>query len=158
VNKHETSKGSLTALTVAALLGANALKPADTYAAHAAMPNRIVHIDKGLGADINPNNSTENGPIALRNFEPLYHVLLPEQFNAVYYDLSLFLQDKVDPSIHEASLGHLNDARDGTLSFMVTALSGHQLVSFEEIINRRIWDKVAINIPKYHYQKTIKVY
>jgi|SRR5579862_6476558 len=100
---------------------------------------------------------TEAAPITLQNFQPLYNLLLPEQYNAVYYDLSLFLQKQVSPGVESAVLSNLVNAPNGTLTFTITVKQPSQTF-FTESVNRETWDTITISIPKYNYTKTIKVY
>jgi hypothetical protein len=158
MGNYEVGRKSAVTMVAAALIGAGAIKLAEASDASAETSDRITHIDRALAVEQVSNDASETGPIDLHNFQPLYDLLLPAQFNAVYFDLSQFVQKQVDPSITEATIGHLSNAGDGTLSFMVSAKGSHRKSTFEEIVDRHRWNKITVSVPKYHYHKTLKTY
>src|SRR5437868_3320625 len=113
MSSFESGKQIVSPIIAAALLGYGAVKLAEAPIASAAMPNVAAHSGDALAQNQTPDSTSEAGPIKLHDFQPLYNTLLPSQFNAVYYDLSLFLQNHIDPSVDEASISHLSDAKDG---------------------------------------------
>jgi hypothetical protein len=98
----------------------------------------------------------ETVPITLNNYQPLYNAMLAEQYNGVYYDLSTFIQTKIDPKISSATLSQLSVSSDGTITFTISI--DKPKVSFVESVDRHQWDKLIINISKYKYSKTVNIY
>jgi hypothetical protein len=99
------------------------------------------------------------GPVHLANSASLSNILLKEQYNAVYYTLSSFIQSKISPDVSKAAISDdgVSIASDGTVLFSINVDSPKKL-SFKVEVDRSVFDRVTVNVPAYKYSQTTKIY
>jgi len=102
-------------------------------------------------------NNVEEGPLPIKNTGALSDLLLPKQYNAVYFDLSQFIQQKVNPRAQEATVSNVKVQPDGNITFSI-AVDSLQKDAFTVFLDRSAFDKITISVTKYSYTKTIQVY
>jgi hypothetical protein len=103
------------------------------------------------------NVTTEQSPLTIKNSSALSSILLNKQYNAVYYDLSLFIQQRISPNARAATISNVGIKPDGSVKFNVT-VGTQPPSSFEVSLDRSQFNKIGLSIPKYNYQKSLDVY
>lgn len=109
----------------------------------------------------NQNNNkvtktVESSPLTISDPTNLPNVLLNKQYDAIYFELSSFIQQRVDSNAKTAEISNETVQDNGNVTFTVK-VDSHQ-TSFGVSLDRSNFNQLGVSIPQYNYQKTLSVY